>query len=337
LEAFLWSEWNEVVDAWQLRTAGAYRSVARLGRKTRLSEKQRDALWKIFERVETALADAGKVTMPQVFEFATEAMKGSSGRPFDFVVVDEAQDVSVSQLRFFAALAGGMANGLLFTGDLGQRIFQSPFSWKSLGIDVRGRSHTLRINYRTSQEIRQQADRLLPRTVTDVDGIAYDRDRTQSVFSGPSPAIMIVKNQDAENRAVADWIQTCKSSGIRPDEIAIFVRSSGQIERARRAVELSASKASDLGKPAVGGADRITIGTMHDAKGLEFRAVVVMACDDGIVPDEERVEGVADESDLESVYDSERHLLYVACTRARDRLLITAVHPGSEFLTDFAI
>jgi hypothetical protein len=156
LEAFLWSEWNEVVDAWQLRTAGAYRSVARLGRKTRLSEKQRDALWKIFERVETALADAGKVTMPQVFEFATEAMKGSSGRPFDFVVVDEAQDVSVSQLRFFAALAGGMANGLLFTGDLGQRIFQSPFSWKSLGIDVRGRSHTLRINYRTSQQIRQK-------------------------------------------------------------------------------------------------------------------------------------------------------------------------------------
>jgi superfamily I DNA/RNA helicase len=115
------------------------------------------------------------------------------------------------------------------------------------------------------------------------------------------------------------------------------VRSSEQIIRARRAVELSASKASELGKSAAGGFKGITIGTMHDAKGLEFRAVVVMACDDGIVPDEQRVEGVADESDLESVYDSERHLLYVACTRARDRLLVTAVQPGSEFLTDFDI
>jgi mRNA-degrading endonuclease RelE of RelBE toxin-antitoxin system len=155
-EAFLWSEWNEVVDAWQLRTAEAYRGVARLGRKTRLSEKQRNALWRIFEQVESALTNAGKVTMPQVFAVVTEALDSSSARPFDFVVVDEAQDVSVGQLRFFATFAGGKANAIVFTGDLGQRIFQSPFSWKSLGIDVRGRSHTLRINYRTSQQIRQK-------------------------------------------------------------------------------------------------------------------------------------------------------------------------------------
>ena len=74
---------------------------------------------------------------------------------------------------------------------------------------------------------------------------------------------------------------------------------------------------------------------MHLAKGLEFRAVAVMACDDEILPLQERIEGVGDEGDLQEVYDTERHLLYVACTRARDRLLVTGVEPHSEFLDDF--
>ena len=71
---------------------------------------------------------------------------------------------------------------------------------------------------------------------------------------------------------------------------------------------------------------------MHLAKGLEFRAVVVMACDDEVIPSQERIETIADNADLEDVYTTERHLLYVACTRARDHLLVTGVEPGSEFL-----
>jgi superfamily I DNA/RNA helicase len=78
----------------------------------------------------------------------------------------------------------------------------------------------------------------------------------------------------------------------------------------------------------------VAISTMHFAKGLEFRSVVVMACDDEVIPLQERIESVADDADLEEVYDTERHLLYVACTRARDMLLLTAVEPCSEFITD---
>ena len=80
--------------------------------------------------------------------------------------------------------------------------------------------------------------------------------------------------------------------------------------------------------------DRLSIATMHLAKGLEFRAVAVMACDDEVIPLQERIEAVSDESDLEDVYQTERHLLYVACTRARDHLLVTGVRPGSELLDD---
>src|SRR6266850_955677 len=107
--------------------------------------------------------------------------------PFDFFVVDEAQDIGVAELRFLVSLGAKRADGLFFAGDLGQRIFQQPFSWRSLGVDVRGRSYTLRINYRTSHQIRARADRLLPTALADVDGNAEDRRGTVSVFNGPPP------------------------------------------------------------------------------------------------------------------------------------------------------
>jgi superfamily I DNA/RNA helicase len=78
----------------------------------------------------------------------------------------------------------------------------------------------------------------------------------------------------------------------------------------------------------------IAISTMHFAKGLEFKSVAVIACDDEIIPSQERIESITDNADLEEVYNTERHLLYVACTRARDHLLVTSVEPASEFLED---
>ena len=81
----------------------------------------------------------------------------------------------------------------------------------------------------------------------------------------------------------------------------------------------------------------MSIATMHLAKGLEFRDVAVMACDDEVIPRQERIETAADESDLEEVYDTERHLLYVACTRARDFLMVSGVRPGSEFMDDLGV
>src|SRR5690606_7114389 len=80
-----------------------------------------------------------------------------------------------------------------------------------------------------------------------------------------------------------------------------------------------------------------SIATMHLAKGLEFRVVIVMACDDEIIPSQQRIEAVADDTELAEVYNTERHLLYVACTRARDQLFVSGVSPESEFLRDLEV
>lgn len=249
-------------------------------------------------------------------------------------MVDEAQDVSVAQLRFLAALAANQPNSLFFAGDLGQRIFQQPFSWKALGVDVRGRSIALSINYRTSHQIRMQADLLLGPEVSDVDGNTEERRNTISAFNGPAPAIRILDSQTDEAKAVSAWLSARGDEGIAPHEIGVFVRSEAELRRARTAVEGAGLEFRILDENIETTSGHVSISTMHLAKGLEFRAVVVMACDDEIIPLQERIETVADDADLEEVYNTERHLLYVACTRARDHLLVTSVAPASEFLDD---
>ena len=195
---FLLTEWDQVVDAWQLENWEAYRDVARLGRKTRLPEAQRTVLWSIFERARAELQDRNLITHAQLFTSLAVALSMSKNVVFDFAIVDEAQDISVAHLRFFAALGGGRPNALFFAGDLGQRIFQQPFSWKGLGVDIRGRSRTLRVNYRTSHQIRTQADRLLGPMVTDVDDNSEIRSDTVSVFNGPPPVIHTLKDESEE-------------------------------------------------------------------------------------------------------------------------------------------
>ncbi|NEV64316.1 3'-5' exonuclease [Thiorhodococcus minor] len=331
---FLMTEWHDIVDAWQLEDWTAYRDVRRLGRKTRLSEAQRASLWSIFERVQADLQEQGLITRTGLF--TALASRIAERPPFNFAVVDEAQDLTIAQLRFLAALGAHRPDALFFAGDLGQRIFQQPFSWKSLGVDIRGRSRTLQINYRTSHQIRTQADRLLAPELSDVDGNVETRGETISVFNGPAPLIQSFADTDAEIAGVAAWLKDVATE-INPQEIGVFIRSDAQLDRARAALEAAALGYQVLDEGLTTTSGKVAISTMHLAKGLEFKAVVVMACDDEVIPLQSRIDSIGDDADLEEVYNTERHLLYVACTRARDRLLVSGVDPVSEFLEDLTI
>ena len=334
---FLVTEWEQVIDAWQLASWEEYRDVLRLGRKTRLPETHRAVLWSIFERARSRLREQGLVTQAEIFQSLVDELATHKHPPFDFVVVDEAQDTTVSQLRFLAATGADRPNALFFAGDLGQRIFQQPFSWKALGVDIRGRSRTLRVNYRTSHQIRSQADRLLDPEIADVDGNVESRKGTVSVFNGPMPEIHVAETAAAEIEHVSQWLRDRVEDGLAPHEIGIFVRSVNELERAESAAETAKLPYKVLDEHIETTHGYAAISTMHYAKGLEFRAVVVMACDDEVIPSQERIETVADDADLEEVYNTERHLLYVAITRARDYLLITSVEPSSEFLDDLQV
>jgi mRNA-degrading endonuclease RelE of RelBE toxin-antitoxin system len=334
--SFLMAEWFQIVDSWQLLSWESYRDIPRLGRKTRLPEKHRAKLWSIFESVIRNLAASNLVTEASMFTQLANVY-GTGKAPFEFIVVDESQDVGVPQMKFLAAAGADYENGLFFAGDLGQRIFQQPFSWKSLGVDIRGRSRKLRVNYRTSHQIRSQADLLLGPSVSDLDGNKEDRTDTVSVFNGPPPAFQVCDSQSLESDHVATWMKSRVEAGFKPHEFGVFVRSEDQVERAVEAIKSAGLKHTILDERSDSRTGYVSLCTMHLAKGLEFRAVVVMACDDEVLPLQQRIEQVGDDADLQEVYDTERHLFYVACTRARDQLLVTSVDPCSEFLDDMQI
>jgi hypothetical protein len=190
---------------------------------------------------------------------------------------------------------------------------------------VRGRSHTLKVCYRTSQQIRRAADRLLPLVLRDTDGLEDERRGIVSVFEGPAPEVKSLASAEIEAQIVRKTVKTWLDEGIAPREIGLFVRTTQLVARARAAIG------------GLAGADEMVTVPMSLAKGLEFRAVIVMACDQGVLPLDERVADAADEAELDDIYETERRLLYVACTRAREHLLLTGVMPTSEYLADFII
>ena len=196
---FLEEEWRLIVDAWDVRDAETYLELPRLGRKVRMAASRRDELWRIFGRVRTTLESAGKETEAGLMHRLAREMREP---PFTHVVVDEAQDISVPDLHLVAAIAGRRPNGLFFAGDIGQRIFRSPFPWKAAGVDIQGRSRSLKINYRTSHQIRAKSDLLLPPRLLEADGGEDRRLGVSSVFHGPPPRIEIFGTAAAESAEV---------------------------------------------------------------------------------------------------------------------------------------
>ncbi len=333
-ERFLVSEFRHVVDAWQVADETAYADTPRPGRRSRLRRQAACRPLADFygsprpPRRPRSRDLGGRIQRP----------RGTLRRVRRAALHTRGRRRGPGSRRAGTALPACSApegeDRLFFAGDLGQRIFQPPFSWKAMGIDVRGRSTTLKVNYRTSHQIREAADRLLPGAVQDMDGREETRKGTVSVFDGPHPQVLKLADEAAERDAIRAFLSTARAEGIAPAEIGLFVRSRAQLDRARAVAQAAGLVPVEPGDAPSKAGESVTVGTMHMAKGLEFKAVAVLACDDGVLPLQERIDTVSDEAELEEVYETERHLLYVASTRARDRLLITGVRPVSEFLDD---
>jgi hypothetical protein len=144
--------------------------------------------------------------------------------PYDAVIVDEMQDLGASELRLLATLAGHGTDRLILVGDGGQRIYATKYSLKSLGIDVRGRAHVLRLNYRTTEQIRRFADRILGDEADDLEGGRESRRGTVSLLSGPEPTRKSFPTRSAQCDFVAAQISQLLQSGRTPDDIAVFAR-----------------------------------------------------------------------------------------------------------------
>ncbi len=312
-------EWYEVCDAWGVRSLEEYLNAPRLGKMTQLPQEQYQAFWSIFQQLRAQLKEKDLITTAEMFHRLAEHFRQEKP-PFDFVIADEAQDISPPQMKFLSALASDKPNGLFLCRDLAQRIYQIPFSWKACGVDIRGRQWTLTKNYRSSQEMQKMTAHLVPAKINDVDGHSQNRKANVSSFTGKTPTIRAFDSQQEENDFVIQRLNQWLEEGIEPTEIAIFVRYKELLEKAQNVIRKTNPK--------------ITADVMQHAKGLEYRAVAIMACNESIVPSQERLSRYAADLGFDEIVDTERQLLYVAASRAREHLLITGTQPISEFLSD---
>lgn len=345
--AMLFGEWEAVVQAQGLASWDEYRGASRAGRGTPLSVRDRKAVWSVMEDVQGTLRARGLLPWSGLCRRARELLQqGAVHSPFDAVVADEVQDLGAQELLFLAALAGaglpdrpaGKPLDLMLAGDGGQRIYGRVNSLKALGIDVRGRSHVLRLNYRTSEQIRRFADRVIAHSADDLEGGRDDRRGVRSLFGGPRPVLRACASVEEQERFVVQEIERLLGAGLRPEEIAVFAPRNDHVNAMRnvlRAARLPCSRlgARDDGTPAsVAAAPGITVATMHRAKGLEYKVVFVVAVSDDHVPAPRAYKHLSDPAEREAALQGERQLLYVSITRARDEVYLSWAGEPSRFL-----
>jgi mRNA-degrading endonuclease RelE of RelBE toxin-antitoxin system len=327
--AFLEAEWAMVVDAYGVSSWEEYALVDRAARGTPLNRSQRETAWRGLREMREALGSQGLTTWSSVCWDLVDVLDRAGDRPYAHVIADEVQDFGPAELRLLRGLVEPGENDVFLASDANQRIFKPYTPVARAGLEVRGRSLTLRVNYRMTEQIRRKADQIIAAKVE----CDEPTSASVSLLSGEEPEITVVGTVNAEVKVVSEWLKRLVANGYRPGEIAIFARKKDILkDRAHRAVKAANLESFNLESDDAPPSNRVAIGTMHRCKGLQFRAVAVIGVEDGTVPlDTVRVRQ-PDEAAQRAFVEMERNLLYVACSRARERLLVTGVGKKSEFV-----
>ncbi len=331
--SFIWRNGRAWSSRAGITTWEEYRDAPRIGRQSRLPHTQREGCWRVFEALRCEMEKQSAYPWEQICEIARIGLEtGHVKSLFDAVIVDEVQDLAPSALRLIAELARPTLHNLLLVGDAGQRIYPGGFSLRQLGIDVRGRSHVLRINYRTTEQIRRFADRLMPDAVDDLDSDTYQR-KSHCLLHGPTPRMQGFATQAEEDQFIAERIQSLLNEGLTNSEMAIFARTGKRLESLRACLENLGIASHLLSREEDTEPDNaIGTGTMHRAKGLEFKVVFAVDCTAGVLPHDKAMFQAEEAEDGEAALARERQLLYVTLTRARDEAFITWTGTPSPFL-----
>ena len=340
---FLESEYELIVLPQRVTTLKQYLRVRRAGRGVALDRSKRAAVWKAMERYRDRSADLGVTSFAEQLALAAAWLDHEAGlgtpRPFRHVLVDEAQDLTPAHLQLLRALVEPGPDDLFLAEDSHQRIYGKKITLSHYGIQVRGRSRRLTRNYRTTRQNLDVAFGILdPGTYEDMEGQAEEH-RYVSPRSGPEPLLLHAVDRADELDKAAEllrvWLEQDRDSeDSAPENIAILVRDRYQRDAvvnglAQHGVEVRAvdREAAGRGRPVVM--------TMHRAKGLEFRKVLLFDVSSNAIPRSLRDQQYS-EADRDDALLRERSLLYVAATRARDQLAISWSGEASPLITFLA-
>lgn len=335
---FYMDEWNKVIKTQEIENLETYLKTPRLGRGVRLDRKIRIAVWNVFQEMRHLMDEEKVRDVETAMSEARYLLTNLKNKPFyAAVIVDEAQDFSVQALKLIRSIAGEEHNNDLFiVGDSHQRIYRNKVSLKQCGINVRGRSSILKINYRTTEETRQWAMKLLYGIpFDDLDDGLEEGKGYKSLVHGPKPEVHHFKSFTDESNFIIERIRFLENTGIDIKNICIVARTNKQLDlyaaqlsqAGIRVYEIKRSKSEDRSMPGV------RLATMHRVKGLEFDCVLIAGVNDGQVPLSAAIKSASDKIVQTEMLTSERSLLYVAVTRAKKVAVITGFGKKSVFVS----
>ncbi len=335
--SFYQEEWNRVVVAQEAFNLEKYVKATRTGRGTRLDRKKRIQIWKVFESYQNLMKERQiRDINTAMYECRLLVAKSPKDNQYKNIIVDEGQDLSSNAFRLLRAIAGDEhPDDIFIVGDAHQRIYKNKAVLSKCGINIRGRSSVLRINYRTTEEIRKAAFALLNGiSFDDLDDAFDNDDRCQSLTHGQAPRVQSFKTANEEFDTVLAEIKRLIGSGVAIKNICVVARTHKLLEdyiaqftkNGIRSYEIKRSKSDDRAL------DGIRIATMHRVKGLEFQYVFVVAANSRIIPLDSAIDRTDAISEQESI-TAEKCLLYVALTRAQKGAYISGYGQMSEFIT----
>lgn len=329
---FLIAEWDQVILGRSIGTLAEYATTPRPGRARRLTRDERKRVWEAAGTLTAELGSTGRATFPQIAARAADVLSAGGQAPFRHAIIDEAQDLHACQWRLLRASVAPGENDLFLVGDAHQRIYDNRVSLASVGIETRGRSRRLKINYRTSQQILGWTlGILMGQDIDDLDGNAERQIGYRSEFQGPPPTTRQFDTAAEEAQYVCDLVEGWRSEGISIGSIGVVGRTHADTAAVKAVFTERGTPWAEIGDGRTGA--RVNLGTMHSSKGLEFTRLVVAGVSDGKVPLPISVTPEADDAAQHRAdILRERCLLYVACTRARDTLVVTSVGSMSHFI-----
>lgn len=333
-DSFFKEEWERVIQKHAISTLNDYIKVSRAGRGTRLSRAQRKLIWDVFEQYRLLLSAKDYKEPSDAMRDVRVLLKNTSDNDlYSHIIVDEAQDLTAEAFRLLRDLVAPSKNDIFIVGDAHQRIYGHKVVLGQCGINIIGRSKKLKLNYRTTDEIRKWAVSLLEGEI--IDDMDEGIDRTgdyKSLYHGPKPLIKHFDNYEDEVKFIESYIKNLK----KEDEecrICIVARTQKIIDGYNTFLtnnNISTVRISRNTKDSISN-NGIRLATMHRVKGLDFDHVIIASMNNGIVPLE-----VSDKSDEEQIEDErllkEKSLVFVAATRAKKSLLVSSYGERSTFL-----
>lgn len=332
--AFYRDEWARVVQPNEVRDLAAYLKVKRVGRGTALSRAQRQRVWSVLERYRAALDGAGKLELGDVLRECRLFLERQGARPYRAVVADEVQDFGATELRLLRAIVAPGQNDILVVGDAHQRIYATRTSLSACGLETRGRSKRLRINYRTTRQVSAFATALLAGVaVDDLDEESDELRGYRSLRDGPRPEVVIAKTEKEEAKVILETLAKWRAVGPY-EEICIAARTHALVTD-RYATILRTAKIPFVELETESDADAgtgVRLATMHRIKGLEFPRVLIAGIHNGTMPLALGPDDLPDKAAMQDHEERERLLLFVAATRARDELVVTGFGKSSPLV-----